>query len=119
MTPLLAQAAVKLQPMLVSVTRFTSKSVGRLSSRFRQGDSQLVKWAQEDMSLMDSEDVMVNGEGAYDRDWDTGGADEYIPLTLSPKFGRSRQVRSYGTTPEVETFAERGVMTGLGKYLHK
>lgn len=117
--PFMAQAVLKLQPVLISITTITSKSIGRLGSRFRQGDSQLVQWAQEDMSLMDSEDVMVNGAGANDREWNTDGVDEYIPLTISPNFGKSRQVRSYGTTPEVETFAERGVMTGLGKYLRK
>ncbi|KAF8908135.1 hypothetical protein CPB84DRAFT_1767374 [Gymnopilus junonius] len=117
--PLMAQAALKLQPILISITTMTSKFIGRLGSRFRKGDSQLVQWAEEDMSLMDSEDVMVNGAGAYDGEWNGEGVDEYIPLTISPKFGRGRHVRSYGTTPEVETFAERGVMTGLSKYLHK
>jgi hypothetical protein len=43
---------------------------------------------------------MVNGAGAYDR-YDEGwsGADEYIPLTIGSKYGKSRRVRSYGATP--------------------
>lgn len=30
--------------------------------------------------------------------------DDYIPLTPSPKYGRGKDVKSYGTTPDVETF---------------
>ncbi|KDR70202.1 hypothetical protein GALMADRAFT_144875 [Galerina marginata CBS 339.88] len=122
--PLLAQVITKLRPIGNSISNLTASSLGRLA-RFRQGDSQLVRWAQEDMSLMDSEDVMVNGSGAYngydsrDEGWDANGLDEYIPLTISPKYGKGRRVRSYGATPDVETFEERGIMTGLSKYFHK
>ena len=70
---------------------------------------------------LDSEDVMVNARGTYEQydvdveGWNGDGLDEYIPLTFSPKYGRGRRVRTYGSTPEVETFAERGSMGGLGR----
>jgi len=95
----------------------------RLGTGFRQGAGQLVNWAQEDMALDDAEDIMVNGSSAYDRydaeseDWNE--ADEYIPLTINPRYGRSRRIRSYGATPDVETFEERGLMSGIGKYFRK
>jgi hypothetical protein len=75
------------------------------------------------MALDDAEDVMVNAGGAYDpydaegEAWN--GADEYIPLTINPNYGRSRRIRSYGATPDVETFEERGLMSGIGKYFRK
>ncbi|PPQ90150.1 hypothetical protein CVT25_012461 [Psilocybe cyanescens] len=117
--PLLSQAFTKLRPIGNSIHR-TTKSIVRVGSRFRQGDSKLVRWAQEDMSLLDSEDVMVNGSGAMGRedDWNVNGMEEYIPLTNNPQHGR-RVVRSYGATPDVETFAERGAMSGLAKYFHR
>ena len=68
---------------------------------------------------------MVNGAGAYDRHdldverWDETGLDEYIPLTINPKYGNGRRIRSYGATPDVEMFAERGLMKNLGKYFSK
>jgi len=120
--PLLIQVYVKLQPIGQSISHFASTSIVRLGTRFRQGDSQLVRWAQEDMALDDG-DVMVNGAGAYGRydgegeEWN--GVDEYIPLTISPKYGKSRKIRSYGATPDVETFEERGVMNGIGSFFGK
>jgi len=115
--PLLAQVYVKLLPIGQSISHFASKSIARLGTRFRQGDSQLVRWAEEDMALDDGGDVMVNGAGAYDEGWN--GTNEYIPLTISTKYGKSRRVRSYGTTPDVETFEERGVMNGIGRIFRK
>ncbi|KAF8960608.1 hypothetical protein BDZ97DRAFT_1760559 [Flammula alnicola] len=125
--PLLSHAAFKLGPIGNSINKLASKLIVRLGSRFRQGESQLVRWAQEDMSLADSEDVMVNGSGAYggygldDDEWNGEGLEEYIPLTISPKYGKGRRVRSYGATPDVETFEERdpGLMSGLGKYFRR
>lgn len=95
-------------------------SIVHVGSRFRQGDSKLVRWAQEDMSLMDSEDIMVNGSGAMggEDDWNANGMEEYIPLTVSPQHGR-RAIRSYGATPDVATFAERGALSGLAKYFQR
>ena len=71
---------------------------------------------------LDDGDVMVNGAGAYGgydaegEEWNGNGMDEYIPLTISPKYGKSRKVRSYGATPDVETFEERGV---IGSFFRK
>ena len=115
--PLLVQVYVKFLPIGQSINHFASKSIARLGTRFRQGDSQLVRWAEEDMALDDGGDVMVNEAGAYDRyDERWNGIEEYIPLTISPKYGKSRRVRSDGATPGVETFEERwGVMNGIGR----
>ncbi|CAA7262544.1 unnamed protein product [Cyclocybe aegerita] len=124
LTPLLSMAAIKLRPVAHLVSTVTTKSISRLGTRFRVGDSQLVQWAEEDMALDDSEDTMVNGGGAYDPyeldRWRGDGLDEYIPLTISPKYGRGRRARSYGSTPDVETFAERGLASGgIGRFFHK
>lgn len=105
----------------ISIRALGPKAVSRLSSPFRRGEGELVRWAQEDMGLVDSEDVMVNGgngQGLYDLDmerWAGADLDEYIPLTSGglKSSGRGRQVRSYGATPEVETFAESGHMIGI------
>ncbi|KAF4610282.1 hypothetical protein D9613_010490 [Agrocybe pediades] len=121
--PLLSTAAEKIYPIALSIQRIAAHSLARVGAPgFRQGSSRLVQWAQEDMSLgmEGGQDVMVNGSDAYDHlildqsdlaaddGWNADGMDEYIPLRTSP--GRSRRVvRSYGTTPDVETFAERGV----------
>jgi len=56
------------------------------------GESRLVRWAQEDLEL--DEDVMVNGNDAYDEPEDAG--DEYIPLRPSPRKG-GRLVKNYGS----------------------
>ncbi|KAJ3511444.1 hypothetical protein NLJ89_g4093 [Agrocybe chaxingu] len=124
LTPLLSMAAIKLRPVAHLVSSVTTKSISRLATPFRVGDSQLVQWAEEDMALDDSEDTMVNGGGAYDPyeldRWRGDGLDEYIPLTISPKYGRGRRARSYGATPDVETFAERGLASGgVGRFFHK
>ncbi|KAH9476042.1 hypothetical protein JR316_0011611 [Psilocybe cubensis] len=116
--PLLSHLYIKLLPIGNSVFQAT-KAIAHAGSRFRQGDSKLVRWAQEDMSLMDSEDFMVNGSGAMgEDDWNINGMEEYIPLTVSPQHGR-RSVRSYGATPDVETFSERGAFSGFAKYFHR
>ncbi|PPQ69734.1 hypothetical protein CVT24_001320 [Panaeolus cyanescens] len=121
--PLISQASTSLKPLKRSLNSLAPKSVARLGSRFRQGDSQLVRWAQEDMALEDAEDFMVNGNDAFSghrgNAWDEEGLDEYIPLTMGTKHGRPRSVRSYGATPEVETFAERGISGGLGRIFGK
>ncbi|KAF8154737.1 hypothetical protein B0H34DRAFT_535666 [Crassisporium funariophilum] len=118
LVPIMSRAALKLRPIGKALA---PTSVVRFGARFRQGDSQLVRWAQEDMSLLEAEDMMVNGGGAQDVDgWNADELDEYIPLTLSPKYGKGRRVRSYGTTPDVETFEERGLVGGIGKFFrHK
>ncbi|KIM43535.1 hypothetical protein M413DRAFT_383142 [Hebeloma cylindrosporum] len=121
--PFFTQVYVKLRPIGQSISHFASNSIVRLGTRFRQGDSQLVRWAQEDMALDNAGDLMVNGEGAYDL-YDAGGEgwngmDEYIPLTISPKYGKGRRVRSYGATPDVETFEERGLMNGIGRIFRR
>jgi hypothetical protein len=116
----LPQVYVKLRPIGQSISHFASNSIVRLGTRFRQGDNQLVRWAEEDMALDDAGDVMVNGAGAYDC-YDEGwnGMDEYIPLTISPKYGKGRRLRSYGATPDVETFEERGVINGIGRFFRR
>jgi len=116
--PALAEVGLKLRPLGRSLNSLTSKAM--LDARFRPGDDNLVRWAQEDMAL--DSDIMVNGSsgsGAYQLDeesqWD--GSNEYIPLARSPRFGTGRRVQSYGSTPEVATFQERGVMSRMRKYL--
>ena len=39
-----------------------------------------------------------------DEGWSELEFDEYIPLTPNPKYGRGKGFKSYGTTPDVETF---------------
>ncbi|KAF9526974.1 hypothetical protein CPB83DRAFT_856907 [Crepidotus variabilis] len=115
--PSISIAALKLKPIADALAALVPKGM----VPFRQGDSSLVRWAEEEMAL-DSEDVMVNGRGAYEQydvdveGWNGDGMDEYIPLTLSSKYGKGRRVRSYGATPEVETFAEsqRAAGSGMG-----
>jgi len=121
--PFLATIGSSLRPIGQSIAAAGPKAVRRLAAPFRQGDSQLVQWAEEDMGLVDSDDIMVNGgasgNGVYDIDiegWSGKDLDEYIPLTSGSVKGggRARSIRSYGATPEVETFAERGYVGGLG-----
>lgn len=111
--PLLTQVYVKLRPIGQSISHFVSMSIVRLGTRFRAGDGQLV--------FDDGGDVMVNGAEVYDRydEGMNGMPDEYIPLTINPNLGKSRRVRSYGTTPDVETFEERGVINGIGRLFGK
>ncbi len=114
--PILYGAAIKLQPIGQSFKSLVSK----ILVPFRQGDSTLVQWAQEDMAL-ESEDLMVNGSGSYDaydasmEGWEGDGWNEYIPLAPSPK---GRRVRTYGSTPDVESF-EREAIGGIGRFLRK
>ncbi|KAJ7474695.1 hypothetical protein FB451DRAFT_1246311 [Mycena latifolia] len=56
------------------------------------GESRLVRWAHEDLEL--DEDLMVNGNDAYDEPDELG--DEYIPLRPSPRKG-GRTVKNYGS----------------------
>lgn len=116
--PLLSIAAVKLRPIGSRINTLNSK----LKFPFRPGSNKLVLWAQEDMSLADSEDIMVNGSGAMDEDgWHADGLEEYIPLSVNPRHGGHRQVKSYGATPVVETFEERqeGWLSRFGRYLQR
>jgi hypothetical protein len=70
------------------------------SLQFRVGESRLVRWAQEDMSLGFDEaghgevDVMVNGSTGGGN-WEAQGLDEYIPL----KSGSMKSLKGYGSTP--------------------
>lgn len=122
--PFISQAATKLRPLKSSISRITSKAINRVGINVRHEDNGLVQWAQEDISLLTG-DTMVNGAGAYDRHdldverWDEAGLDEYIPLTINPKYGNGRRIRSYGATPDIEMFAERGLMKNLRKYFSK
>lgn len=59
--------------------------------RFRVGENVLVRWAEEDIELLDGEeDVMVNGDGESIFFAD----EESIPLKPSPRKGR---ILSYGS----------------------
>lgn len=68
---------------------------------------------------LESEDLMVNGSGSFDPydmgmgDWEGSGLNEYIPLAPSPK---GRRIRTYGSTPDVESFEETG---GTRKFIRK
>lgn len=124
LSPLLSRAMLKLRPVGNTVKDLASKSSAatrKIGSRFRQDDRSLVRWAQEDFAIADAEDVMVNGSGAYtpNGSWDAEGLDEYIPLNLDPRHGRS--VKSYGATPDVATFAERRdrLLGSIGGYFRK
>jgi len=105
--PVLSTASSFFLPVTRRISNLTPKVVGRLLP-FRQGDSQLVRWAEEDMGVFALEEV-VPGRMEYD-DWVGDGTGEYIPLTIGSSRGRT--TRWYGATPEVETFAERGLAAG-------
>ena len=105
-----------LQPIGQSLNSLTTKAMSGV--RFRQGDDDLVRWAQEDMAL--DSDIMVNGAGRAHRfdeeSWD--GSDEYIPLATSPRFGTGRRIPSYGSTPDGPTLVQEGAVMGrIRKYL--
>jgi hypothetical protein len=104
LSPIASRGLEALGPLKRAFAWLTPTSLSLLgATSFRQGDSQLVRWAEEDMAL--EEDFMVNGSGASELDggdWDGTNLDEYIPLTISPKWGR--RIRSYGATPLSKTF---------------
>ena len=52
---------------------------------------------------------------ADEESWSGLEFDEYIPLTPNPKHGRGKDVKSYGTTPYVETFEQNGINRPFGK----
>ena len=52
---------------------------------------------------------------ADEESWSGFEFDEYIPLTPNPKYGRGKDVKSYGTTPDVETFEQSGMGRIFGK----
>jgi hypothetical protein len=58
-----------------------------------------VRWAEEDMTLREADEESSTGLEF----------DEYIPLTPNPKYGRGKDVKSYGTTPDVETFEQSSI----------
>lgn len=91
-------AHLKSIPTIVGLGSFPSLP---RSLQFRVGESRLVQWAQEDMSLgligearNGEVDTMVNGTsfGVGDDDWNSEGLDEYIPL----KSGTLRNPKDYG-----------------------
>jgi len=41
--------------------------------------------------------------------------DEYIPLTPNARYWKGKDVKSYGTTPDVETFEQSGMGRLFGK----
>ncbi|KAF9004532.1 hypothetical protein BDQ17DRAFT_1354150 [Cyathus striatus] len=107
--PLLHRAGGTLKPVQ---KRFKSM-IPKTGRRFRQGESRLVQWAQEDMTLNDI-DVMVNevDENNDDR-WDVEQLDEYIPLKMSPRWSKGqRSPKTYGTT---EITTEDDIAIGEGK----
>jgi len=72
---------------------------------------------------LESGDLMVNGTGSYDayydasmEGWEGDGWNEYIPLAPSPK---GRRTRTYGSTPDVESFEGRETTGGIGRFLRK
>jgi len=117
--PILSTAAIKLRPLGRSILALTPRLFLRgVGKPFRQGSNQLVRWAEEDMALHEVADMMVNDRRAYGRDndeesWNEVELSEYIPLTANPKHGRGKDVKSYGTTPDVETFEQRGIIGGI------
>lgn len=97
--PILSAAGTKLRPIGKFVLALTPRSllcgVGNLNP-FRQGSDQLVKWAEEDMTLREA-------DGYDEESWSGIQFDEYIPLTANPKHGRNKDAKSYGAMPDVET----------------
>ena len=113
--PALSAASSIIRPVTRRIGNLTPKAVGRLLP-FRQDGSQLVRWAEEDMGVFALEEV-VPVPAEYD-DWVGDGAGEYIPLSIGSSRGRT--TRWYGATPDVETFAERGLASrGLAKIFGK
>jgi len=93
--PILSTATIKLRPLGRSIKTFYPRSlVCGISKPFRQGSNQLVRWAEEDMTLREADE----------ESWSGLQFDEYIPLTPNPKYGRGKDFKSYGTRPDVETF---------------
>jgi len=90
-----------LSPVLRTLEPLRVKTSSSLS-KYRQGDLRLVRWAEEDMALVEDGDVMVNGTSGSG--WEPDGLDEYIPL----KMNTGQQVTSYGTA----TSGERQVVLG-------
>jgi hypothetical protein len=98
--PILSTATIKLRPLGRSIQTFILRSLlCGISKPFRQGSNQLVRWAEEDMTLREADEESSTGLEF----------DEYIPLTPNPKYGRGKDVKSYGTTPDVETFEQSSI----------
>ncbi|KAF8811122.1 hypothetical protein BYT27DRAFT_7252845 [Phlegmacium glaucopus] len=120
--PILSTAAIKLRPLGGSIMALIPQSFLRgVGKPFRQGSNQLVRWAEEDMALREAGDMMVNGPYGNDEEESWNGVEfsEYIPLTPNPKHGRGKDFKSYGTTPDVETFEQRGIIGGIGRLFGK
>lgn len=116
--PILSTAAIKLQPVGRTILTLSPKSLlRRVGKPFRQGSNQLVTWAEEDMMLPESDDMVNGGGGAYGREneegWNGIELNEFLPLA------GSRRGKSYGATPDVETFEERGLAGGFGRLFGK
>lgn len=69
-----------------TITRATQK-LGRKDRRlqYRSGEGRLVKWAEEDIGILDEQEDFINGNANFDIEY--GAASEEIPLTMSPKRG--------------------------------
>lgn len=80
----LQSAGYAILPLLYNLKHIT-RPVVRNFPNFKVGESRLVRWAQEDMTLDGDEDVMVNGSAGGPHGWgDLEVMDEYIPLKSSP-----------------------------------
>lgn len=97
----LSTLSYTLSPVLRTLEPLRIKTSSSLS-KYRQGDLRLVRWAEEDMALVEDGDVMVNGTSG--NGWEPDGLDEYIPL----KTNAGQPVASYGTA----TSEERQVVLG-------
>jgi len=118
--PILSTAATKVRPLTRSILALVPQSfLCGIGMPFRQGGNQLVRWAEEDMLLRETDDMMVNGGGGnegYEENWNGDEFSEYIPLTANPKHGKDNDIKSYGATPDAETFQQqRGLMHGSGR----
>jgi hypothetical protein len=94
--PILSTASIKLRPLGRIIQNLIPRSLlCGISKPFRQGSNQLVRWAEEDMMIREADEI--------DESWSGLEFDEYIPLSPNPKYGRGKDSKSYGTTPNVET----------------
>lgn len=114
--PVISRVAIGLKPLQKLLGALSPTSLYHFGSRFRQEDSRLVQWAQEEMSL--EEDIMVNGASTYDGygiagdRWNADDFREDIPLTISPKWRPA--VRKYGSTPATPNFDPQAPTTAGG-----
>jgi hypothetical protein len=114
--PVISRVAIVLEPLRKLLGVLSPTSLYHFGLRFRQEDSRLVQWAQEEMSLQ--EDIMVNGASTYggygipqDR-WNADDFGEDIPLTISSKWRPA--VRKYGSTSATPNFDPQAPTTAGG-----